>query len=673
MLRYLLGLCALLGSLSLPALAGPTDTPVWSVHTNTRPMSFEHVESLPATDWEALPPGGMTNRGFHGNSLWLQTRLSPERFGKQVLELANPLHDRITLYILRDNAPPEVRHGGFRQAHTPQTFSRYHNQLFDFDLEAGQGSTLFLNIETSRPLFAWPRLYSGSDFFGNSVKERMWLGLYCGLFVTLCLYSLMAWVGTRDSNYFDYALFLSLMGLVQGQMLGVWHEFFMRGHPAWQDFLSSLLPALALAAFCRFARNFLNLAEHDPRLYRLLTLCMWAAPALILPTWWLFGSEVSIPVTDLVSLLFSGTGILAGFSRLGAGYRPARYYLLSQIPLVSGGLIYVSANLGLIPAIPLAMFGFQLGAGLSAVMIALALAGKLRALQQEHLQAHSDRLIAEQQMIEVLRESEAALETRVQERTRQLEEALELQYRQHNELERSNVSLKALHEERGAFLQIAAHDLKNPTAAIISYADLLRERWHSWDEEKKLKRIGNIRSMAQLTFDIIRKLLDIDAIESGNYALRPTTLNASESLRSVCAEYRERCEAKDLRLHLSLGEDALRLRIDKTALHQILDNLVSNAIKYSPQGRSIHVSLEQEAGHALIQVRDEGPGISEEDQSKLFRKFTRLSARPTGGEHSTGLGLSIVKHMVEASGGQVGCLSRLGEGATFFVSLPLAA
>ncbi len=72
-------------------------------------------------------------------------------------------------------------------------------------------------------------------------------------------------------------------------------------------------------------------------------------------------------------------------------------------------------------------------------------------------------------------------------------------------------------------------------------------------------------------------------------------------------------------------------------------------------------------------MRDEGPGIAEEDQPKLFRKFARLAARPTGGEHSTGLGLSIVKHLVEASGGHIGCLSRAGEGASFYVTLPLAA
>lgn len=672
MLYRWLGLLALLCSLVSPAHGVAASEVTWRAAGTRHALNFEQIKQLPASAWNDLPTGGMINAGFLGSSLWLSTTYSPKLPGKQVLELTNPQHDRITLYILRDQEAPEVRLGGFRQPTSRQTFSEYHNQLFDFNLAPGQSARLYLHVESSRPLFVWPRLNDGSEFFRINVTERLWLGTYIGLFVALCLYSLMAWVSTRDNNYSDYFIFLFLMGLVHGQMLGLWHELFLSGHPGWMDLLSTLLPSLGLAAFCRFARNYLDLRNQGPRLYRLLTLCMWGSVLLIMPAYALGGSEWSIPICDLLSVTFSGAGIFAGLRLLQRGYRPARYYLLSQVPLVGGGLLYVSANFGLLPATQLTMFGFQIGAALSTVTLALALAGKVRTLQKEHMQAHSDRLIVEQQIIEVLRESEAQLELRVQERTQQLEEALLLQRQQHETLERNNRSLKDLHDERGAFLQIAAHDLKNPTAAIISYADLMRERWHAWDDEKKLKRLGNIRQMSQLIFDIIRNLLDIDAIETGHYLLRPVTLNAAETLSAVCDEYRERCEAKDLRLSLNLCQDPVRLRVDKTALRQIIDNLISNAIKYSPHGRNIHVSLEQEAGHALIQIRDEGPGISDEDQGKLFRKFTRLSARPTGGEHSTGLGLSIVKHMVEASGGQVGCISRLGEGTTFFVSLPLA-
>ena len=103
---------------------------------------------------------------------------------------------------------------------------------------------------------------------------------------------------------------------------------------------------------------------------------------------------------------------------------------------------------------------------------------------------------------------------------------------------------------------------------------------------------------------------------------------------------------------------------------QVLENLVSNAVKYSPPGKNIFVRLKRHAEAVRVEVQDEGPGLSAEDQKKLFGKFARLSAKPTGGEHSTGLGLSIVKKMVEAMNGRVWCESELGRGATFIVEFP---
>ncbi|MSU63222.1 MAG: ATP-binding protein, partial [Pedosphaera sp.] len=103
------------------------------------------------------------------------------------------------------------------------------------------------------------------------------------------------------------------------------------------------------------------------------------------------------------------------------------------------------------------------------------------------------------------------------------------------------------------------------------------------------------------------------------------------------------------------------------------ENLLSNAVKYSPPEKSIFVRLAMNADGVRFEVRDEGPGLSAEDQKKLFGKFARLSAKPTGGEHSTGLGLSIVKRMVESMDGKVWCESELGRGATFIVQFPQLA
>ena len=102
---------------------------------------------------------------------------------------------------------------------------------------------------------------------------------------------------------------------------------------------------------------------------------------------------------------------------------------------------------------------------------------------------------------------------------------------------------------------------------------------------------------------------------------------------------------------------------------QIVENFLSNAIKYSPRGRAVTIKLAHHEGTVTLEVHDEGPGLSEEDQAKLFRKFTRLTPRPTGDESSNGLGLSIVKRLAECMGGRVGCRSQLGKGSVFWVSL----
>jgi signal transduction histidine kinase len=110
--------------------------------------------------------------------------------------------------------------------------------------------------------------------------------------------------------------------------------------------------------------------------------------------------------------------------------------------------------------------------------------------------------------------------------------------------------------------------------------------------------------------------------------------------------------------------------VDPSVLVQVLENLVSNAVKYSPPGKDIFVRLKKMPDAVRCEVQDEGPGLSAEDQKKLFGKFARLSAKPTGGEHATGLGLSIVKKMVEAMNGQVWCESEPGRGALFIVQFP---
>ena len=237
------------------------------------------------------------------------------------------------------------------------------------------------------------------------------------------------------------------------------------------------------------------------------------------------------------------------------------------------------------------------------------------------------------------------------------------------ELSKSNERLLHLNNEKNEFLGIAAHDLKNPLTAIIGSAELITLTRDPKRVEQGARMI--LRSGIRMR-DLISSLLDANAIEEGRFTSKLEPLDLRQLVAESVEHNRDSAARKSIQIAFPEGTPAWATA-DRGATVQILDNLVSNAVKYSPGGTTVHLATRLEAGCAWVDVRDEGPGISEADQQKLFRKFTRLSAKPTGGESSTGLGLSIVKRLAEAMAGGVDCQSTLGSGTTFRVRLPSCA
>ncbi len=264
------------------------------------------------------------------------------------------------------------------------------------------------------------------------------------------------------------------------------------------------------------------------------------------------------------------------------------------------------------------------------------------------------------------------------------------------EIHRQNHHLEELNKEKNEFLGIVAHDLKNPILSIKLLAQLLHDHGHLTDEER-MRFSSTIISSSDQMARIINNLLDVNAIERGGMKLQPVVFDLAVAAYGVFEEYEAIAQAKGVKLHFASETDA-ECFADQTATLQVMDNLVSNALKYSPSGKNVyirvtgdcqwtsaatlheHVALTLKSGihenriHASrcvrFEVRDEGPGLTQDDKRKLFGKFVRLSAQPTNGEGSTGLGLSIVKKMVTAMHGQVWCESDVGAGATFIVELP---
>ena len=240
--------------------------------------------------------------------------------------------------------------------------------------------------------------------------------------------------------------------------------------------------------------------------------------------------------------------------------------------------------------------------------------------------------------------------------------------------------LSRLNEEKNEFMGIAAHDLRNPLGAINGYAEIILEEAESLQpspgegfdrsRQEMTECASRIHNTSQRMAEMVGNLLDANRIERGEMQLNLAPTDLGPALTSVVETQRPHATAKQQNIHLEGESIPVVALLDPSIMVQVLENLVSNAVKYSPPGKNIFVRLKQQPSLARMEVQDEGPGLSAEDQKKLFGKFARLSAKPTGGEHSTGLGLSIVKKMVEAMNGKVWCESELGRGATFIVEFP---
>jgi signal transduction histidine kinase len=152
--------------------------------------------------------------------------------------------------------------------------------------------------------------------------------------------------------------------------------------------------------------------------------------------------------------------------------------------------------------------------------------------------------------------------------------------------------------------------------------------------------------------------------------LKPVVLSIADIVQAVIRQYQEAARRKKIEIRTNFPNGESTVLADASALDQVLDNLLSNALKFSPAGKRVFVSIRLLERQVECVVRDEGPGFTTDDKARMFRRYDRLSARPTGGEPSTGLGLSIVRKLVLAMNGELSCESTPGQGSAFAIRLP---
>ncbi|HYG10440.1 MAG TPA: HAMP domain-containing sensor histidine kinase [Pyrinomonadaceae bacterium] len=239
------------------------------------------------------------------------------------------------------------------------------------------------------------------------------------------------------------------------------------------------------------------------------------------------------------------------------------------------------------------------------------------------------------------------------------------------EVIKRNIELERLNEVKNQFIGVAAHDLRNPLQVIEGYSQMLLDEHFGELTPQQHKFISVIRKNSDFMLKLITDLLYISKIEAGKLQLELKETDLIALLERNIELNRLLAEQKQINILFAHPENLPPLVVDAPKIEQVLNNLISNGIKFSHPGTTVEVLASRREKEAVVSVRDEGQGIPAEEIDKLFIPFENLSVKSTGGEQSTGLGLAIVKRIVEGHGGRIWVQSERGVGSNFSFTLPL--
>lgn len=242
--------------------------------------------------------------------------------------------------------------------------------------------------------------------------------------------------------------------------------------------------------------------------------------------------------------------------------------------------------------------------------------------------------------------------------------------RLNDDLERNKKELEKLNEEKNYFLGMAAHDLKNPLSNILSFIMLMKESMEQQQDQENLKFINIIESSGKKMLKLITDLLDVTRLESGKLIPKKEHFDLTEMIARNIETNQHLGDKKKISIRFLHPDKAVFIHADPNKLDQVMNNLLTNAIKFSHQATEIRVRLSEKNNEVTISVEDQGQGIPANEQKELFKPFAKISVTAPQGEPSTGLGLFSVKRIVDAHGGEISVSSVVGKGTKMCIGLP---
>jgi signal transduction histidine kinase len=539
--------------------------------------------------------------------------------------------------------------------------------------------TFFVRVNTQSSV-QMPVFLAHSPRFAEELsRSELGYGIFFGVMATLILYNLFLFISLKSVYYLSYILYLLGATLYIAVVNGFAVQYLWGDYPRFANYMNIGSIGMMVCGLSVFSRQFLQVQRYAPTMAKALMGTVLAGIIGMLAGV-LFSYRVAVQMSVVVNILTILIVVSSGAIVWKRGNISVRYFFLAAALFLTGNIMFVMKTVGALPSNPFTTHIAEIGVMVEGLFFAFALADRYRLIRL-------DKERAQQEALKIQHEANAQLERKVRERTTELEAVNEEMQRQmvilndqaveiemtNVELQEKNLLLENLNHEKNEFMGIAVHDLKSPLQTIFMNISMVRRYRERMDNEQRDYLFERIEETTRRMHDIITNLLDANAIEMGKVEFTNELFPINKEVHALVDDFTQKAQAKHIRLHFEPCSDAVRVYADKNRTLECVENILSNAVKFSPSDKQVTVRVTEQIPNVMIEVQDEGPGLSDEDKTKLFGKFARLSARPTGGEHSTGLGLSIVKKFVEAMNGEIRCTSELGKGATFTIILPSAA
>jgi len=620
-------------------------------------LSFEDVQSDNFHNQFKQSDNLILSLGYSDSFFWLRFTVNNQSNNNIILELAQaglPVSD--LYYQVNDSLVKHTKAGYEIALEDKQINSSY--QVYP--LPPGK-TTCYIRLNSnSEPVPV--NLYEEKSFEIKSANQKIRYGIYLGLMIFVILNNIFLFISLRKRLYLFYALIvLMYIGYSAAVIDGFLVYFISKPN---LKFLYTSIPAIGITLQTIYCLIFLEVKKYTPKVFKTII-----GIVIYFGIWMIIKFFLSFPIVQpintvnaLISFLtMSFVGVKVGTKGNKMGYYFAIAYFIYFLLVAVQALYINTGSPEYIGGLSFVAYATLIEAFLLSFLLTRRFEWEKEEIEKEK---HAAKLAVLEKTLEnekIIEDQKIELEHEVVARTAQLQEM-------NIELKSTNERLVDLNREKDGLVNIVAHDLKSPICTIVSYLDLIKQDGSL--NNKQIEYIEVIDTVTQNGMYLIDDLLDVHSNEYGDSKVRLSEIDLHDYISDWSKTFEQELKRKQQDLLLEIDTIASKYRTDQFLLSRILNNLLSNAIKFSEKYKTIHLKIYESDSSLCFSVRDEGPGISINDQKNMFKRFQKLSARPTASETSNGLGLSIIKTLTEKLNGQIIVKSELGMGTEFIIKFP---